>query len=316
MPIVLCGRRGRMFLVATAAALVLAQVVSIAQTKPEASKGPEPYPIVTAVGQNGATYLVDKELKRVLRVDEGGKLTELYKGSRKYRTPLYNVMALTVDSAGNLFFGDTGSMDAWRMSTDGKLTPLTGQKIARGIGPAPKDQDFDPDGAYAGKFDKPMGVTLDAEGNLVVADLGLAAIFRVPTGGGEPQEIARVPAPHGIARDREGGFVVVSHGKDQLVRVSDKGEVTPIVKGQLAPKNFPHNVVVDQAGYVVTDGYAKAVWRVAPDGKVKPIVQGEPLVNPVGLAVEADGNFLVADPRARKLFRVTAEGKVSVVVSM
>jgi sugar lactone lactonase YvrE len=282
-------------------------------------KGIEPYPIAVAVGAKGTIYVADKALKTVYRVDEGGKLFVIYKGSRKYRTPLFNVMAMAADSAGNLFLCDTGSMDVWRLAPDGKLTPLTGKKIARGIGPAPTDQDFDPEAAYAGEFSKPMGIAIDPDGNLIVADLGdggYSAIYRLPAAGGKPTELARVPAPHGVALDREGGFVVVSQAKDQLVRVSAAGEVTPIVKGRIADKNNPHHVVVDGSGYIVSDNYAKAIWRITPDGKSKAIVQGDPLVAPVGLALDADGSVLVADPWAKKIFRVTTEGKISEVVSL
>jgi sugar lactone lactonase YvrE len=285
------------------------------QNQPSTAQGPGPYPIAVTVGNQGTIYVADHEMKAVYRLGADNKLAAVYKGSRKYRTPLYRVFAMAQDSAGNLYFCDTGSMDVWRMSPDGKLSPLTGQKIARGIGPAPANQDFDKDGAYAGEFDKPMGIAIEPDGNLVVTDLGLAAVFRLPAAGGKPEEIARVPAPHGIALDRDGGFVVVSQAKDQLVRVSAQGEVTPIVNGSLAPKNNPHYVVADSEGYCVTDNYAAAVWRVTRDGEVKPLVQGEPLVKPVGLAQEANGNLLVADPWAKKLFRVTLEGKISTVVS-
>jgi glucose/arabinose dehydrogenase len=160
-----------------------------------------------------------------------------------------------------------------------------------------------------------VGIAIEPDGNLVVADLGLAALFRLPAAGGKPQQIARVPAPHGVALDRDGSFVVVSQGKDQLLRVTANGEVTPIVKGALAPKNNPHYVAVDTDGYLVTDNYAAAVWRVTADGKVTPLLQGDPLTKPVGLAQEADRNLLVADPWAKKLFRVTMDGKISTVVS-
>src|SRR5262245_55314768 len=281
-----------------------------------AAQHPDAYPIAVAVSPQGAITIADKGQQIIYRVEEGNKLTVLYKGSRKSRTPLFNVMAMTADRVGNVFFCDPGSMDVWRMAPDGQLAPLTGEKIARGAGPTPANQDFDPEAAYAGKFDKPMGIVIDPDGNRIVADLGRAAIFRIPAAGGEPQEIARVPAPHGIALDRDGGFVVVSQAKDQLVRVSAKGEVTPIVKGQLADKNNPHHVVVDGAGYIVTDNYANAVWRITPDGKPKAIVQGEPMRAPVGLALEADGNVLVADPHAKKIFRVSVEGRISEVVSI
>jgi sugar lactone lactonase YvrE len=305
----------RRFLIQSAGSAGLMMLGGRRAAGQEPPKAPEAYPFAIAVGVKGAIFVVDKNLKTVYRAEEGDKLAVVYKGSRKYRTPLFNVMAMAADSSGNLFFCDTGSMDVWRMESGGKLSPLTGQKIARGIGPAPADQDFDPEAAYAGKFDKPMGIAIDAHGNLVVADLGLGALFRLPPGGGEPQEIARVPAPHGIAIDRDGSIVVVSQSKDQLLRVSAAGEVTPIVKGSLAPKNNPQHVVVDQSGYVVSDNYAKAVWRVAPDGKITAIVHGEPLVKPAGLALEPDGNILVSDPGAKKLFRLTLEGNISVVTS-
>jgi len=279
------------------------------------AKGVDSYPIAVAVGPKGTIFVADKGLKIIYRV-ENGNLVAMYRGSRKYRTPLFNVMAMAVDSSGNLFLCDTGSMDVWRVTPDGKPTPLTGKKIARGIGPAPTDQEFDRDAAYAGKFDKPMGIVIDPEGNPVVADLGMAAIFGIPAEGGEPRQIASVPAPHGIALDRQGGFVVVSQSKDQLVRISAAGEVTPIVKGRIADKNNPHHVAVDAVGYVVTDNYAKAVWRISTDGVAKAIVQGDPLVGPVGLAIEADGNFLVADPHAKKIFRVTPAGKITEVVAL
>lgn len=283
------------------------------QTKP--ARGPNPYPNSVAVGNQGVIYVGDHELKTIYRVDPPDKLTVVYKGSRKYRTPLYRVFAMAQDSSDNLFFCDTGSMDVWRMSPDGKLAPLTGQKIARGAGAAPTNQDFDPEGAYAGDFDKPMGITVEPDGNLVVTDLGLSAVFRIPASGGKPKQIARVPAPHGIARDSDGSFVVVSQGADQLLRVTEQGEVTPIVQGQLAPKNNPHYVVIDKEAFFVSDNYAAAIWRVSRDGKVQALVQGDPLVKPVGLAQEPNGNLLVADPWARKLFRVTPQGKIDTVVS-
>jgi sugar lactone lactonase YvrE len=280
----------------------------------ETSGGVDPYPIAVAVSNRGTIYVADKAQKIVYRIDDTGKPVVLYKGSRKYRTPLYNVMAMAADDKGNVYLCDTGSMDVWRLSADGQLSPLTAEKLDRPAGGSDAGA-FDREARYAGKFDKPMGIAIDPQGNPVVADLGRGAIFRVPASGGEPQEIARVPAPHGIALDRDGTWVVVSQAKDQLLRVSPTGEVTPIVKGALAPKNNPHQVVVDQAGYMVTDNYAAAVWRVSPDGQVKPIAQGAPLHRPVGIALEAGGNVLVADPWARTIFRLTPDGKITEVVS-
>ncbi len=274
------------------------------------------YPIGITVGKQGAVYITDQDAQTIFRV-QGDKLAVVYKGSKRFRTPLYRAKALAQDSAGNLFVCDTGSTDVWRLAPDGdqvKLAPLTGEKLSKPGNGAPNDA-FDPDAAYAGQLDKPLAIVIDADGNPVVADLGLHAIVRIPAAGGAPQTIASVPAPRGIAQDRAGAFAVVSHGKDQLVRVAPDGTVTPIVKGQLAPNNFPHNVVADGNGYVVSDGYARTLWRVTHDGKATPLAQGAPFKNPVGIALESDGNILVIDPHAKALFRVSPDGKVSTVLS-
>ena len=277
------------------------------------------YPIGVAVGNEGSIYVIDQQSQTIFRMESNAPLAVFYKGSKKYRTPLYRAKALVQDIAGNLFICDTGSMDVWRMTRKGQLAPMTGKKIDREGNGAEKIR-FDPEARYAGSFDKPLAITLDAQDNLIVADLGLATVFRLPNDGGQPEEIARVPAPRGIALEPTGNFAVVSHGKNQLVRVSPDGMITPIVNGPIAPEgvsSFPHNVVVDQAGYIVSDGYAKTIWRISPDGNtVKSIYKDKPLQNPVGLALEPDGNILVADPHARSLFRITPDGQqINVVIS-
>jgi len=284
-------------------------LIASAQTtsKPEYLSG-------VAVGNRGIIYIIDQEAPVIFRVTEGDKLTVVYKGNKKSGTPLYGPKALVQDNAGNLFVCDPGTMDVWRISQDGTtLIPLTGEKLEGGDSGA-VTKAFDPKARYSGKMAQPQSMTMDTEGSLIVADIGLGAILRVPALGGNPVEVARIPMLGGIARDRDGSFVVVSRGANQLVRVSPQGKVTPIIKGSVAPKDvvsYPHHVIVDQQGYVISDLYARTLWRVSPDGKVTPLVQGDPLKNPVGIALEPNGNILVIDTFARALFRVSPDGKIS-----
>ncbi|MBM3801311.1 MAG: hypothetical protein FJW26_03255 [Acidimicrobiia bacterium] len=285
------------------------ELIAVAQTTPK----PE-YLSGVAVGTRGTIYLIDQQAPAIFRVGEGGKLGVVYQGSKKSGTPLYRPKALVEDSTGTLFICDVGTADVWRISPDGtKLSPLTGEKLdSQDSGPSAKS--FDPQARYGGKLAQPQGITTDSEGNLIIADPGLGAVLRLPPSGGNPVELAQIATPVGIARDRDGSFVVVSRGADQLVRVSSQGKVTPIVRGALAPKSlegYPHHVLVDRQGYVVSDGYARALWRVTPDGKVTALVQGDPLKNPVGIALEPNGNILVVDTAANVLFRVSPDGKVT-----
>ena len=66
--------------------------------------------------------------------------------------------------------------------------------------------------------------------------------------------------------------------------------------------------------YYVSDGYARAIWKVNADGNVTSLVQGEPLVSPQGLAIDRQGNLLVADPHAQTIFRISLKGEITRLV--
>jgi len=80
------------------------------------------------------------------------------------------------------------------------------------------------------------------------------------------------------------------------------------------PFEFPHDAVLHPNGnYYVSDGYARAIWRVTPAGQVTALVQGSPLQSPQGLAVDHHGNLLVADPHAKSILQVSTKGEVKVL---
>jgi hypothetical protein len=81
-----------------------------------------------------------------------------------------------------------------------------------------------------------------------------------------------------------------------------------VVKGR--PFQFAHQIVVTEDNTAfVTDGYAKAVWKVVEGAEPQKLCVGEPLVNPVGIARRGD-RLLIADPRAKAVFQVDSMGKV------
>jgi len=241
------------------------------------------YPLSIAVAESGKLYIADRNLPGVWQVD-GSDLSTLFKGSRQFRTPLNAVRCVALDKNGNVLAGDSSTREVYRFGADGKPVPLTDGGI--GI---------------------PMGIAVDSKGQLLVADLELHRIWKVPHQGGKPELLAEVPAPRGVCIDDEDNLWVVSHGKDQVVRVSPDGKVTAVVTGR--PFQFPHTIALgnDRTAYVC-DGYAKAVWKVPPGGKPTKWLSGEPLVNPVGLAQRGDG-LLVVDPRANAIFEIDATGK-------
>ncbi len=268
---------------------ILGFCLSLALASARTAPAQMQYPLAAAVSESGTIYVADRNLPGVWKI-EGGKLSKFFEGSKRYRTPLYAVRCLAIDQAGSLLAGDSATRDVYRFDKDGKPVPLTDG----GIG-------------------MPMSVAVNSKGDLLVADLELHRIWKVPAAGGKPEQVAEVQAPRGVCVDEEDNVWVVSHGKNQVVRITNSGQVETVVEGR--PFLFPHNIVLgpDKTAYV-TDGYSKAVWKIPPGGKPEKWVSGDPLVNPVGLTWRK-ANLLVVDPRANAVLEISADGKLTKVAA-
>ena len=258
----------------------LLAVVAAAQDEPLQLQ----YPVDVAAGKSGV-YLADRTLPGVWKVDEG-KLSVFFQASKKFRTPLNAVRCLAFDKDGNLLAGDTSSRNVYRF-VEGKPQKLFTNRIGVGM---------------------PMSLAVDSSGRILVADLELHQIVSAPAQGGEPTKVAAVKAPRGVAVDSEDRVWVVSHGENQVVRINKAGEIETMVKGR--PFRFPHHIALDSQGIAyVPDGFAKTIWKIEPGTEPVALCQGEPLDNPVGIAVQGD-NLLISDSRARMLFQVDPQGKI------
>ena len=242
------------------------------------------YPLAIATADSGEIFVADRELPGIWRADNG-KLTVYFQGSKKFRTPLNAVRCLALDRSGALLAGDSATREVYRFDKDAKPVPLTNGEI--GI---------------------PMGIAVNSQGEILVSDLELHRVVKVPDQGGKPELLAEVQAPRGVWIDSQDRLWVVCQEKDrQLVRIAPDGKVETVVEGR--PLQFPHTVVVGSDNWAyVTDGYARSVWRIAPGEKPQKWVSGDPLVNPVGMFMGKSG-LLVVDPHAKAVFQIDASGK-------
>jgi hypothetical protein len=245
----------------------------------------EPQYLLGVAATDNESYFADRNLPGVWRLSEG-KLSLLFEGSRKFRTPLNAVRCLAIDREGKLLAGDSSTRDVYRFDDQNQPQPLTGGEI--GI---------------------PTGIGVLASGELIVADLELHRVMRVPAAGGKPTLYAEVAAPRAIFVDGEDRVWIVSHGKNQLFRGDAAGKLETIVAGR--PFQFPSSLVVRPDGTAfVCDTYAKAIWQVAAGKEPAKWASGEPFVSPVSLAFQGE-NILVADPRAKGLITIDPAGKAT-----
>jgi sugar lactone lactonase YvrE len=249
------------------------------------------YPLSAAVSADGTLYVADRDAPGIWKVDNK-TLTAYFTASKQLRTPLNAVRCLALDQDGRLVAGDSATRQLYSFNDSGTPVPLLKNSTGIGI---------------------PVSIAVSQDGTLLVADLELQQVWKVPAAGGEPVKFAAVTGPRGLAVDPQDNVWVVSHGENQLLRITAEGTIEPVVRGR--PFQFPHNVAVDAQGVAyLSDGYAKTIWKIAPGSEPEAWVAGEPLVNPVGLSWRGD-EPLIVDPRARAVFAVTAEGVLQTVVT-
>lgn len=253
---------------------------------PSSAVAAEPlYPLAIAVKEPQTVFLADRDLPGIWQI-ENGQLKVFFRADKKFRTPLNAPRCVAVDGSGRLLAGDSATREVYRFDDQGQPQPLT----EGGIG-------------------IPMGIAVNKAGELLVSDLELHMIWKVPAAGGKPSEFARVSGPSGVCIDAQDRLWVASRAENGLLRVSPEGQVEVIVKGRAF--QFPHAVAVDkQSNAYVCDGYARAIWKIdASGGKPKKWAESPKFVNPVGLAWLGE-TLLVVDSRANAVFQVDSEGAV------
>lgn len=269
---------------------------SVAQDgKPAAAEAGLQYPLTVAVAPDSSYVIVDLNLPGVWRLPaEGGEPSLIVQGSKMFRKPLNRPRSVVVGKDGTIYVGDTATREIYKVAADGANDPVPLTEGYLGI---------------------PNSLSLTSDDQLIIADLESHMVYRVPVSGGQPEIYSKTNA-RGVYVDENGRVLAVlaPAGPPQLVEVVPDGDDKPIVNEMAF--QFPHNVVAGKDGTLyVTDGYAKAVWKVVTGMPPEKLVEGEPLKNPVGLAINDAGNLVVVDSHAKQIFEInpaTAEIKALV----
>jgi type II secretory pathway pseudopilin PulG len=236
---------------------------------------------------------------------------------------------IAIDTAGNLYAVDTGSSRIRKIAPSGVVTTLAGstQGFADGTG-------------AAAQFSFPRGVTVDATGNVYVADTFTHRIRKVApsgvvttlAGSGIPGVAdgtgvtAQFNNPSGVTVDSAGNIYVTESYNHRIRKISPMRIVTTLAgstqgfadgTSTAAKFNEPQNVAIDSTGSIyVADGTNHRIRKITPSGAVTTLagsgVSGfadgtgasAQFNAPSGVAVDSDGNVYVADfnnNRIRKL---------------
>ncbi len=249
---------------------------------------------------------------------DGGPATEA-----RLRSP----GGVIADKTGTIYLSDTANHRVRRIDPDGRIQTIAGTGEAG----------YGGDGALAiaARLRSPMGLALDAAGNLYIADSGNHAIRRVNKAGGietwagtgtagsggdnGSAKRAELSRPQGLTFDAEGNLTIADTGNHRIAKVSPSGWFTVVAgrgtagnvgDGALAKTaalSSPTDVDYDPQGELyITDTGNKRIRRVNAQG----IINGFPsegLVEPVALAWTPNG-FYLADAARQRIYLLTANG--------
>ncbi len=279
-------------------------------------------PFGVVVDPLGRIYVSDGgENNRIRRIDPDGLVTTMaggregfadgMAGAASFNTP----SGLALDAFGNLYVADTGNHAVRRVSPDGRVTTVAGDGVPGHVdGPGP-----------AARFNGPIDVAVDRDGRIFVADSYNDRIRRIDTdgqvttiaGGTAPgyqdgvRDEALFDTPGGIAVLPSGDLVVADTGNGLLRVVSQAGTVRTFGSdssmGVVFAVSMPIGLAVSHDGFVYVSGYRDGrIVQITPEGDTYPLARGVNasadaeddrvrFLMPAGLALDPDGNLVVAD---------------------
>jgi sugar lactone lactonase YvrE len=209
-------------------------------------------------------------------------------------------LGVAVDASGNVYVADTSNNLIRMIAPSGAVTTFAG-----GGGPAGYGQGYVDGQGTAAAFAYPVGLALDASGNVYVADFANARIRMITpagvvstyAGGGGygatdgPALSASFNYPGGVAVDASGNVYVADTGNNKIRMITPGtpgSGVGGIVSSYTGTAGTP-------MGSGATDGAAASATFYQPNG----------------LAVDTAGNVYVADTSNYKIRMVTPAGVVS-----
>lgn len=241
------------------------------------------YPLAVAL-DGDAFYTVDLDLPGVWRVDGEGR--KLYvRGTRLLRKPLNRPRCVAIHPAGGILVGDSATREVYHIeSAAADPKPLTQGTI--GIA---------------------MAIAVSPDGKTIyVGDAEKRSLLKLPIEGGKSELVALINA-RGLSFDTAGMLWAVTPDAEAVHKIDvATGTSEAIVTGR--PYQYPNGLVWAGDRGFVTDGYGKAIWTFSADGKTEIWHQGDPLVGPVGIAID-DQAIWVADPKQKQVYRFDRSSK-------
>ncbi len=315
-------------------------------TVPDASTATFNHPFGIAHDVAGNFYVTDQLGNTVRKITAQGRVITLAGNGRPNSVDGTGNAAgfeapsgIVQDPLGNLYVTDNGSGLIRKVTPAGVVTTIAGNNMGF----------TETDGkGIAASFYNPVGITIDPQGNLYVADQGSGRIRKIDTGynvttiaGHSPGyadgrgTVASFNGPSGITIDAQGNLFVCDNYNRRIRKITPQLDVTTIA-GSSSPGSFDGvgaaagfagvaDIKTDNKGnlYVTENGTVSKIRKINAQGVVTTIAgtgtsgytdgfaARARFNNPAGLVMDDIGNLYIADDGNNRIRKLSANGIVT-----
>lgn len=247
-------------------------------------------PLGIFIDSSDNLYIAEANNSRIRKVDTSGNISTVvgtssgFSGDNGLATSaqISSPFGVGVDSAGNLYIGDTGNQRIRKVDTSGTITTFAGTGSGGSGG--------DGGAATSAQINTPMQVVADTSGNVYITDYSNIRIRKVDTNG-----IITTFAGTGVS-----GY---------------SGDNGPATSAQL---NYPRSIAIDSSGNLfIADSSNSRIRKVTPGGTITTVAGTSSgfggdngpatsalLANPQGVGVSAAGVVYISDTSNKRVRRI------------
>ncbi len=275
------------------------------------------FPLAIALGPYGDLFIAEDH-RRIRRLSPSGNVSTYaggdslgYRDGPGHEARFWNLLGLDADAAGNIYVIDNHSRSGSfirKVDTAGVVSTLR----------------HDPAPSRGGTLASPQGLAVSSEGVIYVANTGRhqiveltpQGVLRAVAGTGEegyadgPRAEAMFNLPAAIAVAGDGSLVVADEGNNVIRTIDPGAGALPSRALALAgAEEIPRLQGVEVTLFAGRPGYKFAGVPRFTDGD-----SGSALFHrPWGMALDAEGNVIVADSGNDAIRRITPAGQVTTI---